>query len=96
MAIWRKWAALSSVARLARREAPLRSTYPACIAVKAAGLNFADTAAQPTPEVSRIYIDGGTREAKGQVVEAVSIKVPCRQREAKLIRGLRLVQLFLQ
>jgi len=32
---------------------------------------FADTAAQPTPEVSRLYIDGGAREAKGQVVEAV-------------------------
>lgn len=32
---------------------------------------FADTAAQPAPEVSRIYIDGGAREAKGQVVEAV-------------------------
>jgi predicted alpha/beta superfamily hydrolase len=32
---------------------------------------FADIAAQPTPEVSRIYLDGGAREAKGQVVEAV-------------------------
>ncbi|HEV2851558.1 MAG TPA: alpha/beta hydrolase-fold protein [Thermoanaerobaculia bacterium] len=32
---------------------------------------FADTAAQPTPEVSRIYLDGGAREAKGQVVEFV-------------------------
>ena len=32
---------------------------------------FADTAAQPNPEVSRIYVDGGAREAKGQVVEAV-------------------------
>jgi predicted alpha/beta superfamily hydrolase len=32
---------------------------------------FLDTAAQPTPEVSRIYLDGGAREAKGQVVETV-------------------------
>jgi predicted alpha/beta superfamily hydrolase len=36
---------------------------------------FADTAAQPTPDVSRIYIDGGAREAKGQVVEAVKTMV---------------------
>ncbi len=32
---------------------------------------FADIAAQPTPVVSRIYLDGGAKEAKGQVVEAV-------------------------
>jgi trehalose-phosphatase len=32
---------------------------------------FADIAAQPTPEVSRLYLDGGVREAKSQVVEAV-------------------------
>ncbi len=31
---------------------------------------FADIAAQPTPEVSRIYLDAGAREARGQVVEA--------------------------
>jgi predicted alpha/beta superfamily hydrolase len=29
---------------------------------------FADIAAQPTPEVTRIYLDAGAREAKGQVV----------------------------
>ncbi|HEV8577604.1 MAG TPA: alpha/beta hydrolase-fold protein [Thermoanaerobaculia bacterium] len=34
---------------------------------------FTDIAAQPTPEVSRIYLDGGAREAKGAVVEAVKI-----------------------
>jgi enterochelin esterase-like enzyme len=32
---------------------------------------FADIAAQPAPEVSRLYLDGGAREARGQVVEAV-------------------------
>jgi len=32
---------------------------------------FVDTAAQPTPEVSRIYLDAGAREDKGRVVEAV-------------------------
>jgi predicted alpha/beta superfamily hydrolase len=32
---------------------------------------FVDTAAQPTPEVSRIYLDAGAREDKGKVVEAV-------------------------
>ena len=32
---------------------------------------FADIAAQPAPEVSRLYLDGGVREAKGAVVEAV-------------------------
>ena len=32
---------------------------------------FADAAAQPAPEVSRLYLDGGVREAKGQVVAAV-------------------------
>ncbi|HKI05530.1 MAG TPA: alpha/beta hydrolase-fold protein [Thermoanaerobaculia bacterium] len=36
---------------------------------------FADTAAQPTPEVSRIYIDAGAREDKGRVVEAVKTMV---------------------
>ena len=32
---------------------------------------FADVAAQPAPEVSRIYLDGGRREDKGRVVELV-------------------------
>jgi trehalose-phosphatase len=32
---------------------------------------FADIAAQPIPEVSRIYMDAGAREAKGRLVEAV-------------------------
>ncbi len=32
---------------------------------------FADIAGQPAPAVSRVYVDGGSREAKGQVVEAV-------------------------
>ncbi len=32
---------------------------------------FADVAGQPAPDVSRVYVDGGGREAKGQVVEAV-------------------------
>jgi predicted alpha/beta superfamily hydrolase len=32
---------------------------------------FVDTAAQPTPDVSRIYLDAGAREDKGRVVEAV-------------------------
>jgi predicted alpha/beta superfamily hydrolase len=32
---------------------------------------FTDIATQPTPEVSRIYIDAGAREDKGRVVEAV-------------------------
>jgi predicted alpha/beta superfamily hydrolase len=32
---------------------------------------FADIAAQPTPEVSRIYLDAGAREDKGRVVEAI-------------------------
>jgi predicted alpha/beta superfamily hydrolase len=31
---------------------------------------FIDIAAQPTPEVSRIYLDAGAREDKGKVVEA--------------------------
>ncbi len=32
---------------------------------------FADIAARPTPEVSRLYLDAGAREDKGRVVEAV-------------------------
>jgi len=32
---------------------------------------FVDIAAQPTPDVSRIYLDAGAREDKGRVVEAV-------------------------
>jgi predicted alpha/beta superfamily hydrolase len=32
---------------------------------------FVDVAAQPTPEVSRIYLDAGAREDKGRVVDAV-------------------------
>jgi predicted alpha/beta superfamily hydrolase len=32
---------------------------------------FVDVAAQPTPEVSRIYLDAGAREDKGRVVEAI-------------------------
>ncbi|MEA2603755.1 MAG: hypothetical protein QOF89_4747 [Acidobacteriota bacterium] len=36
---------------------------------------FADIAARPTPEVSRLYLDGGVREDKGRVVEAVKIMV---------------------
>ena len=32
---------------------------------------FVDVAAQPTPEVSRIYLDAGAREDKGKVVEAI-------------------------
>jgi predicted alpha/beta superfamily hydrolase len=31
---------------------------------------FADVASQPTPEVTRLYLDAGAREAKGQVVAA--------------------------
>lgn len=36
---------------------------------------FADIAAQPPPEVSRIYLDAGAREDKGRVVEAVKTMV---------------------
>ena len=32
---------------------------------------FVDVAAQPTPEVSRIYLDAGVREDKGKVVAAI-------------------------
>jgi predicted alpha/beta superfamily hydrolase len=32
---------------------------------------FADIVSQPTPEVSRIYLDAGAREDKGRVVDAV-------------------------
>lgn len=32
---------------------------------------LADVAAQPNPMVSRLYLDGGRREARGRVVEAV-------------------------
>jgi predicted alpha/beta superfamily hydrolase len=36
---------------------------------------FADTAVQPTPVVSRVYIDAGAREDKGRVVDAVKTMV---------------------
>lgn len=36
---------------------------------------FADIAAQPTPVVSRLYLDAGVREAKGRVVEAAKTMV---------------------
>lgn len=36
---------------------------------------FTDIAAQPTPAVSRLYLDAGAREAKGMVVEVVKAMV---------------------
>jgi predicted alpha/beta superfamily hydrolase len=36
---------------------------------------FEDVAARPTPDISRLYLDGGLKEDKGRVVEAVKTMV---------------------